>query len=329
MAISFGIYFSVSVVFMAATISYACYTREQFYPIVLFLVTSKLSFLVAANMAVAMAMLSGKILKAIFFGALRDTEVEQLIERSKYSITETCLALTIFRSELTPSVMLLFGFLLFVKVFHWLCRSRIDYLEQIVPVPMSTHLRLQCLLVLLIVTDALVSYYCVQSTLEAGRSVLVLFGFEFVVLLINAVNYSIRYILLLVDGYYDAGLQFKGFYIMILDVICDGLKFLIYLAFFALIFVYYGLPIHIVREVWMSFMVFQQRLMSFIKYIRLTRKLDERLEDATEAEIQAAGSCLICREAMSRGKKLSCSHVFHVDCLRMWLQHQQSCPLCR
>lgn len=41
------------------------------------------------------------------------------------------------------------------------------------------------------------------------------------------------------------------------------------------------------------------------------------------------GDCLICREGMDSAKKLPCGHVFHLDCLRMWLQHQQSCPLCR
>jgi hypothetical protein len=46
-------------------------------------------------------------------------------------------------------------------------------------------------------------------------------------------------------------------------------------------------------------------------------------------ECAATGDCLICREPLAAGKKLSCSHCFHVDCLRMWLQHKQSCPLCR
>jgi E3 ubiquitin-protein ligase synoviolin len=32
---------------------------------------------------------------------------------------------------------------------------------------------------------------------------------------------------------------------------------------------------------------------------------------------------------MDSGKKIPCNHIFHLDCLRMWLQHQQSCPVCR
>ena len=69
--------------------------------------------------------------------------------------------------------------------------------------------------------------------------------------------------------------------------------------------------------------------MSFFKYLTLMRNLESMFCDATEAEVQEAGDCLVCREPMERGKKLTCGHVFHVDCLRGWLQHQQQCPLCR
>ena len=250
MGIPFALYFSLSTLAGAATVSYACYTREQFYPIILFLVTSKLSFVVAANLVVALAIVLGKILKSLCFGSLRDTEVEQLVERCKYSIMETCLALTIFRHELSPFILLLFGFLLFTKVFHWLCRGRIDHLEQVVPVSLMTHLRLQILLLCLLCVDALVAYRCIEVTVLAGnKSVLLLFGFEFVVLLIGACNYAVRYMLLVADTIRTNGLQYKGFYIMILDILCDGLKFVIYVAFFSLVFVHYGLPIHIVRYV--------------------------------------------------------------------------------
>jgi hypothetical protein len=79
----------------------------------------------------------------------------------------------------------------------------------------------------------------------------------------------------------------------------------------------------------MAFASFYQRFVSLIKYLKLTNRLEERFEDATAEELVEAHECLICREGMDRGKKLPCKHVFHLDCLRMWLQHQQTCPLCR
>ena len=80
----------------------------------------------------------------------------------------------------------------------------------------------------------------------------------------------------------------------------------------------------------MAFLVFHKKLMGFLKYLSLSRNLENALENSTEEELRLAGDCLICREPMSSGKKLpACGHVFHLSCLRMWLQHQQSCPLCR
>lgn len=87
--------------------------------------------------------------------------------------------------------------------------------------------------------------------------------------------------------------------------------------------------VSICREVWVSFVMFMKRLKSFIKYLQLVSNLENRFEDASEQEIMDAGDCLVCREGMDKGKKLACGHVFHCDCLRMWLQHQQACPLCR
>lgn len=40
-------------------------------------------------------------------------------------------------------------------------------------------------------------------------------------------------------------------------------------------------------------------------------------------------TCIICREEMSAAKKLPCGHLFHIHCLRSWLERQQTCPTCR
>lgn len=314
---------------MVGLCTYAIYSREQFYPIVLFLVTSKISFVVAGNMILATALLLGHVSKAIFLGQLRDVEIELLTERAKYTITETCLALTIFRNELSPSILGLFGALLFLKAFHWLGKGRLEHLEQIMPVGYLTHIRLTALVIVLALFDVAFAYSCMSYTMEHGKSVLILFGFEFGVLVISIFNLSSRYALHLIDARQAHGLTGKALYGMVVDLVCDALKFVTYVIFFSLVFVYYGLPIHLIRELWVSFHNFHRHLSSFIKYLRLTSNLDQRFPDATPEEIEACGDCLICRESVERGKKLPCSHVFHLECLRMWLQHQQTCPLCR
>ena len=40
-------------------------------------------------------------------------------------------------------------------------------------------------------------------------------------------------------------------------------------------------------------------------------------------------TCIICREEMTAAKKLICGHLFHVHCLRSWLERQHTCPTCR
>ena len=40
-------------------------------------------------------------------------------------------------------------------------------------------------------------------------------------------------------------------------------------------------------------------------------------------------TCIICREEMTTAKILICGHLFHVHCLRSWLERQHTCPTCR
>ncbi|PSS32263.1 ERAD-associated E3 ubiquitin-protein like [Actinidia chinensis var. chinensis] len=55
--------------------------------------------------------------------------------------------------------------------------------------------------------------------------------------------------------------------------------------------------------------------------------MNDRFPDATPEELNA--TCIICREEMTTAKRLSCGHLFHVQCLRSWLERQHTCPICR
>lgn len=123
----------------------------------------------------------------------------------------------------------------------------------------------------------------------------------------------------------------------------DFLKLTTYLVFFVIIITFYGLPLNIVRDVYITARSFVTRLRALHRYQTATRNMDQRYPNATEEELTAMSdrTCIICREELvSAGqdlpahpdgpnttpKKLPCGHIFHFYCLRSWLERQQSCP---
>ena len=53
-----------------AVVTYAYITREQFYPAVIFLVTSKFAIMILGNMALVLTLLLGRVAKFLFLGTL-------------------------------------------------------------------------------------------------------------------------------------------------------------------------------------------------------------------------------------------------------------------
>ncbi len=120
------------------------------------LATSKISVTVLGNMLFVLAVMFGMLMRKLFLGRLRAAEVDKLLEKIWFAITETCLALTIFRDELRFKFIFFFTFLLFCKVFHWLLQFRIEQLHTQVSISRLTQFRLMCLMVLLNLVDFLV-----------------------------------------------------------------------------------------------------------------------------------------------------------------------------
>lgn len=94
---------------------------------------------------------------------------------------------------------------------------------------------------------------------------------------------------------------------------------------------YYGIPLHIIRDLYMTFRSFVLRVRDLIQYRRATNNMDQRYPNATLEELASSDRvCIICREEMNiEAKKLPCEHLFHFQCLRSWLERQQTCPICR
>ncbi|KAH8056277.1 hypothetical protein JL722_7581 [Aureococcus anophagefferens] len=330
---SWAKYSVLSSLVTSAVVYYAFATREQFYPTVVYLVTSKVCVLCLGNQAIVFTLLVGRISKQLFLGSLREIEVELLYENSRYAITETrvaprrprakprgtpppkprCLALTIFREELTTRVFALFTALLFAKVFHWLVQSRVEHVEHAERVSTLSHYRLGALMLWLYVLDGAALSMCAILCIRNGPSVLLLFGFEFAILAVSLCAAASRYGLFAVEQrLYEGQWTAKGSYVFAVDFVAEVLRFAFYVVFFTIVFTYYGVPLHIVRELWVSYVSLRRRLAAYKRYRALTANMDERFPSATDEELDACGRiCIICRDGMDEGKKLPCGHIFH------------------
>jgi len=340
---------------------YTLRTRREFYPAVLYLSSSKLSYIIFGNALAALALSIFQLVCRIFLGGLRSAEREAIRDGMRWSMTETCLALTMFREEVSLNMGGMFLLLTMCKCWHWAIELRGKHLIQTeeaftiqnsrIRIP-YTHMKYMLMVCILSVVDAGAIVYCIWQCVDNGPSVLILFGFESVILAISAFTALNLYGLHFLDGFVNSvahtwpNLQpFKYFSSvwrdckltlnLCLDLVSYSAKFLSYLLFFFIVFTYYGMPFNIFREVYISCLELRKKMVQFASYRKLSHMMDTKFHTCTtEEELEDAGGvCIICRDALllsEQPKKLpGCGHVFHKYCLKGWLMQQNTCPTCR
>ncbi|KAF6835813.1 hypothetical protein CPLU01_04090 [Colletotrichum plurivorum] len=386
-------YAGVSTALAAIVVVSAFHQRANFYSAMVYLAQSNFCLLVLVNFIYLIygTMVYG--LQRLLYGPLRQVEVEQLSEKAWFAITETCLAMTIFREEIGAWFLVMFTALVTGKVWGWVGDGRVEILEQQPPAnPGLFHTRLSISLLLSIVYDTWLLQYTVNTVIQQARpNMMVMFLFEFAVLATCSARTGIRYLVSVVeqniiktqtkqrleerrrqvreereellrqrehDGNAgdDAdlpreddvdemdievpGWEAKGQWILILDLIADCVKLAIYLVFFGILLTFYGLPIHIMRDLFMTARSVIKRGSALWRYRKAVEDMN-KYPDATQEELSREDTCIICREEMRpwdpinaaveriRPKKLPCGHILHFGCLKSWLERQQVCPTCR
>ncbi|KAI9817753.1 MAG: E3 ubiquitin-protein ligase hrd1 [Pycnora praestabilis] len=409
-------YAGTSTVLATAVIIRAFHQRANFYSACVYLAQSNACLMILTNLLLLCVGFVMLALQRLFYGSLRPIEIEQLYEKAWFAITETCLAMTIFREEVGGWFLVMFVSLLVGKVWGWIGEGRVEVLEQQPPAnPRLFHARLSFSLLVSVFFDICMLHYSVLTVLRMARpNMMVMFAFEFAVLAVSSTSTAARYAISLTEAFIIRqqtlvkiaerrdelrlarideadqreapadgsaavpeeigeeevdemdidvpGWEDKGRWIFYLDLTTDFFKLVIYISFFSILLTFYGLPIHIMRDVFLTTRSFCKRIADFLRYRNATRDMNERYPDATGDEIAREDTCIICREEMrpwqqpnnepapadganvearparrapspiderSRPKKLPCGHILHFGCLRSWLERQQICPTCR
>ncbi|CCT72341.1 related to HRD1-involved in degradation of Hmg2p [Fusarium fujikuroi] len=393
-----GWYAGASTALAGGVVLSAFYQRANFYSAMVYLAQSNFCLLVLVNFSFLVYSSFVYGLTRMFFGPLRAVEVEQLTERAWFAITETCLAMTIFREEIGAWFLVMFAALVTGKVWGWIGDGRVEVLEQQPPAnPRLFHLRLSVSLTLSFIYDIYILRYTINTVIQQARpNMMVMFLFEFAVLATSSWRTAARYALSLTEQNIQEaqkrkrlaerrqevrqereaiirrreiaaaageevsdeplpneddidemdievpGWSAKGEFVLWLDLITDLVKLGIYIVFFFMLLAFYGLPIHIMRDLFMTARDFIKRLGALLRYRKAIQEMN-RYPDATQEELEREDTCIICREEMRpwdpesnpgamdriRPKKLPCGHILHLGCLKSWLERQQVCPTCR
>jgi len=315
-----------------AVLGNAYVKHEQFYPSVVYITKSNPSMAIIYIQFLVIVILMGKIVRKIFFGQLRPAEFEHLMDRSWYAVTETCLAFTVFKDDLSPKFVALFVLLLFLKSFHWLSEDRVDFMERSPSISLLFHVRVLSLCIFLGTLDIIFIQHACHSAMTKGASVQLVFGFEYAIHLTIILNTLIKYILHTIDLNSDAPWENKAVYMLYLELFIGFIKVILYMFFFMIMMRIFTLPLFALRPMYLTMRAFKKALNDVVLSRRAIQLLNTSFPFATEEDLENSDNvCIICRETMTAStcKKLPCGHIFHRSCLRGWFLRQQTCPTCR
>lgn len=332
--VSFAAYTAISFATAAWVIYQSFSLHPQFYDAAQSLCTSKAQLMVLGNLGFACMLLLGRLFKTVFLGKLSADEVDEVVHRGKIAVTETGLALAIFREDLNAPTLALFAALLFMKVFHLLAHMRVDSAARMAETSWGQSVRLKALILVLFLCDCLCTLQLGRLVWEQRRpSVLLLFTFEWCILLLLIGTVAMKHLILTVDSR-QQGDQWTGratllFYV---EFISELLHLTVLVIFFGTVCMYYSLPLHLVPEIWGTFISLRERARRFVYFRTIARNLERFPSASAEDLVLGQGLCSVCLEEMQpngEAKRLPCAHCFHTTCLLGLLEQSNRCPTCR
>lgn len=254
-----------------------------------------------------MCSLAGLVIDRVF-KSLRPEEISNFNESLLYFLTDFLLVVSTFDSDVSFRNGLLFVMLLCVKSLNWLLVSRIK--RNVYPSLYGLAYGISLFSGLMVV---LFTLSCISSI--TGQ---ILFLFEYTLLVIASIKNIC--VMNLIQSDDDGKRSLYNFYI---DIAYMSIMLLVYALFIGITSINYRLPLNLFRSALTILDALISKVKMFLSYLRLCKELEKCVEGSGD------GFCAICRDDMEVGKKLACGHCFHIECLKMWCEQQQTCPICK
>ncbi|KAG0589656.1 hypothetical protein KC19_1G037100 [Ceratodon purpureus] len=316
-----------------------------------------------ANLMVNFFLLITLSMKTVFFGQLSLVETQKVVERLINYVLFKGLFLTwVVRPEMMQIAVWLawFSVLGFLKMFQGLARDRLERLNASPSATMLSHIRVYTVLLFVLLFDLLWMQLCLLLFKDTGTSTFLLLLFEPLSIAFDTLQAVIVHGMQLLDTWqrqnldisaHDVNLQpsersaagaaweWRGTVVRNCSFVMDIVSLLLALGHCVHIWWLRGLAFQVVDAILFLNLrallsAISKRIKGFMRLRTAMTTLQGALPDATQDELLAyEDDCAICKEPMARAKRLPCAHLFHLACLRSWLDQgladTYSCPTCR
>ncbi|XP_068634283.1 E3 ubiquitin protein ligase RIN2-like [Aristolochia californica] len=314
-----------------------------------------------ANFSINLFILVILCIKTIFFVKLYPSETRKVVERLvnyvvyKGTLLPLVVPPIIFQAALWSTWLTV---LCSLKMFQGLARERLERLNASPSATSWAYFRVFSVLLLVLSVDLLWIRLCLLIYTSLGSSMFLLLFFEPLCIGFETLQAIMVHGFQLLDMCHRQSMdsdadchhpfdrsaagtlyEWKGILIRNLGFLLDLMTLLTGLGHYLHIWWLHGMAFHLVDVVLflniralVSTII--ERVKGFIKLKQALSSLNRVLPDATADELYAYNDdCSICREPMARAKRLACNHLFHLACLRSWLDQGLSevhaCPTCR
>eukprot|EP01018_Ginkgo_biloba_P037385 Gb_13512 [translate_table: standard] len=327
------------------------------------LLESSLTVALLANLAINVFILVALFIKAIFFGQLSSLETRKVVERLiNYVLFKGIFLTWVVQPDIVQIALWLtwFSVLGSLKMFQGLARDRLERLNASPSATPWTHLRVFSVLVLVLFSDLFWIQLCLMLSKSAGTSTFWLLLFEPLSIAFETLQAVMVHGLQLIDTWHrytvddsvhcqglqpsdrsaaGASWEWKGAIVRNCSFFMEIITLLMALGHCLHIWWLRGLAFQLVDAVLFLNLrallsAILKRIKGFMRLRTAMNTLQGALPDATQEELRAYDDeCAICKEPMGRAKRLPCAHLFHLPCLRSWLDQglgeTYSCPTCR
>eukprot|EP00249_Psilotum_nudum_P016374 c25791_g1_i1 orf=659-2437(-) len=324
---------------------------------------SPLSMALLSNLVINCFILMALFVKVLFFGELSLVETQKVVERLiNYVLFKGLFLAWVVQPEILQIALWIgwFAILGFLKMFQGSARDRLERLNASPTATMLSHVRVFAVLVLVLLSDLFWIHLCIFIFKDAGISTFLLLLFEPLIIALDTIQAVVVHGMQLLDTWQQrtmdlssqyTGLQpsersaagaaweWRGTMVRNCSFAMDLVAMLLALGHCLHVWCLRGLGFQVVDGILFLNLrallsAILRRIKGFMRLKTAMNTLQGALPDATEEELLTYDDdCAICKEPMARAKRLPCAHLFHLACLRSWLDQgladTYSCPTCR